>query len=225
MTSRSRVLLAAFLVCVAGCGPKLTRYHRRAGFEPPLPDKPAIEISAFTLPIPGGGGSPTTILSLSPEAQAAFVNAVASKLGPTASPVDVAQALALPIARPAKPSGATYLTSVKRRVVFAINAGVIAPADRIYYAELRVDGLTGNATFVGWDKFATQYETVDLGKLTFSQQQGLSLQAQVAPPQAPGTALTAAYQASSTLAEEVMLRRRYRRPGSSRFAAGPVPSA
>jgi len=209
MSWRSSIVVALVAAAMLGCGPELTRYYKSATFEPELPDKPLVAIVAFSRPV-GSAGGRTTLLDLSDEGQSAFVEAMAAKITAKDGPRGLAQALALPIAPASKPSAWESRLRFTRRIVFAVTTTGHRPADRLCSTDLLVLNPTGRATFVGWNRYETQYATVDLGKLTAKQQRAFSLQVAAAPPALPtGVSATAGYEHSRALTEQVELRRRY----------------
>jgi hypothetical protein len=69
-------------------------------------------------------------------------------------------------------------------------------------------GSENRATFVSWDKFATQYQTVDLGSLSYTQNREIDISLTANAPQGLASAEVAAKNANA-LQEQLMLRQRF----------------
>jgi hypothetical protein len=170
----------------------------------PISEGGHIEISTFTLDIPPSP-SKNSLLQMSPEGQAAFIKAIGEK---TSSVGTLLKSLGGNIGTSKKAGDIIDLTKFKKRVVFSVEKRTFAdpgigPADRIDQLLIELSNLQ-NASFVSWDKFETKYETVDLGKITSTQEFNLGLEIPIKDPDVNTT-----IGGKQGLSEEVLLRQRY----------------
>lgn len=135
--------------------------------------------------------------------QAALIQAIAGKL----TTGTIQSAIAAPISRTS--SGVQDFTTVSRRVVISLEASHPGYADRLDQATITLT-LEPNARFKTWNQLATRFETIDLGKINYTQKGTLSAGLESA---APGSSeISKATLSASTersLAEEVLLKQRY----------------
>jgi hypothetical protein len=201
---QSLTALAALAVTIApaGCAPVLTK--RYAVVTGSVGDG-TVSLSASAFPIDPPG--PKTIFDLAGEGQAAAVAAFAAK---SENLPGLQAAIAAPIAR-ASNSGIQDVSTISRRVVLSVGASHRGLADRLDAStvtlHLKADG---PAKFKSWNQLATKFETIDLGKMNFTQKGTLSAGLEGS---APGSTeidkATLGATLENTLAEEVLLRQRY----------------
>jgi len=214
--------LAAFTIllatALAGCvsSPKATKYYKEATFSPPLDQEASfaasgpITATAFSLDTPATPTKPKHVFDLADHGQRAFIEAVAAHTDAKATSTEVAKAVGAPIPSPKKQTALLDLTRSKRRLVISIDNQLMQPADRLHRSDITIS-LNDDAEFLGWDKIATQYDTVDLGKLTFAQQNKFTLGAALETPGIKElTSASAGAELSRSLQEEVQLAQRYR---------------
>lgn len=150
--------------------------------------------------------SQPSILALSPQGQKALIDALSN----TQSASNLFSELARNFARDDSTSLIDRTKFHKRIVVSVADdpQAMLHPADRISDITITLSDLQ-NARFESWDRFSTQYDTVDLGKLSLVQnrQLELNLTGQAPAPAAAGGSID--YTASHNQNEEVSLRQRY----------------
>lgn len=197
-----RVVLTACLVLAAGCGPSITK--RYSGLVEAPHYKPQVKVSTFVNQVTGF--SYPAVLQLSAEGQAALITALANADGST-------QGLLGNLAKGLGPSGSGSENRTSRtvRVVYSVSSDVQrkARADRINYLQVNLTGLPPSLGFTKWNRFESEYGTMDLGKLSVSKSVGAS--AGITPDlmstvlgKASGTASV-----SQTMAEELSMSRRF----------------
>jgi hypothetical protein len=150
--------------------------------------------------------SQPSILALSPQGQKALIDALSN----TQSASNLFSELAQNFARDDS-SSLVDKTKFHKRIVVSVAddpQAMLHPADRISDITITLSDLK-NARFESWDRFSTQYDTVDLGKLSLAQtsQLALKLSGQAPAPAAAGGSID--YTASHNQNEEVSLRQRY----------------
>jgi hypothetical protein len=205
VTSLRKVGACLTLIAVsslAACAPAITkRYRTVAGTLGPA----VVTVSGSTFAIDPAG--PKTIFDLGAEGQAALVEAVAAKVE---DPASLTGTIAAPIARPPS-SGIHDLTTLSRRVVLSINAKHDGLADRLDYCAVTLRMAAGGAArFKTWNQLTTRFESIDLGKMNFTQKGTLSAGLEgTAPGSTEISKATLGATAERSLAEEVILRQRY----------------
>jgi len=206
---RWSVPIAAAVLSV-GCAstPELTRRYAEI-----RPDAGAAHMSAdvsvFSLPVPSPGSR--SMFDLGPGAQTAFINAARDR---TSSMRDFVEAVGTRI--PASPTGPGIdAMRLQRRVVFSLSPQGLGPADRIdrLLLTLTVTSPTHGAApawrFVSWDRFATRYETIELGDISLSRKGELGVSLGGLPVGSAGAEAGASAKLSRNLGEELELRQRY----------------
>lgn len=216
-------IIALLLVCT-GCSLRpREKYTLRYKTTPTIvehdPDATqTAQVSAFVLDVPEGA-SGKTVADLPERAQAAAIKAIGSN--PKTSTKDLLTAMGSPIGKKEKGGGDADRSVFKKRVVLAIvSLTTTAPADRLTFAKLSLvfpelsqdDSLRTpqnktQATFVSWDKFATKYQTVDLGSLSYTQSRELDLKVAGQAPQGGGGEIDS--KTANSLQEQLKLSQRY----------------
>lgn len=156
---------AACLALLPGCAaapprPELLRRH--ATLE--RADAPGrVTVTVFAAP-ETAGGEEARLLRLSKSGQSELIEAVAAKTSTVEAFLD---ALAAPVSGRPAPVASIDRTRFRRRVVISAELRHPGEADRI--AELRVvlalDTL--GARFTGWDRYASEHGTVEVGEAAF----------------------------------------------------------
>ena len=145
---------------------------------------PSASASAVSLPIAGEGGLKTGT-DLPERAMAAYVTALARLDG---SATVLRSELGSSIGATSETAGVQDRTSFKRTIIVSVRLeGGFNPADRLEQTDVLIR--LHRARFVSWDLLATDYQTIDAGKIglvtTIGSSQGLSVGA---PAGAPVTA-------------------------------------
>jgi hypothetical protein len=166
------------------------------------------KVSAFALDIPESAVG-TSVADLPEGAQAQALAVLGAK---TQTTKEFLASIGSPIGKRKEKSGAEDRSIFKKRVVLAIeNLATTAPADRFTFAELSLTfagpRLESRAVFVSWDKFATQYQTIDLGSLAYTQNREIDLSLAAKASQGLAGAEVAAKSANA-LQEQLLLRQR-----------------
>ncbi|MBB4637072.1 hypothetical protein [Longimicrobium terrae] len=163
----------------------------------------AVRITVFALPVPAAPSTATVLTSLSPEAQAEMVKAMAARTGGDARAL--VQALALPIREASSTPSFQDRTRISRRLVFSLDHSSSSAADRISDARIIVRPVNGSQ-FVSWNRIENPRETVDVGKLSLSRERNTGAELGLALPFLSATPSLSA-SAATTLQEEMVLRR------------------
>jgi hypothetical protein len=205
---KSRALVITFVLAVqVGCiGPKLTRRYKT--MTPKTGANNSATLTVFALEVPPES-SQSNVFNLSERGQAALITSLKDK---TDSPKALLGAVGSPIAKPPQTPSVINLTKFKRRVVFSVeNNAIQTPADRLMQATIILRLPPDKSNFVSWDRFASKYEIVDLGKLTFTQTNELNFDIKTVPPGISSiiTNADASNKATRSLVEEVTLKQRY----------------
>jgi hypothetical protein len=211
----NRIVIAGGLLfagVLASCTPPRvnpvpTRRFAAYSFTEQRADSPLVRLSVFSIPVPPGDG-PRGLLDLAEGGQAEMVKAMADR---TESAPSLAQALAIPIAAETPTLPLVDRSTLKRRVVFSVENDSDGPADRVNRARVRVrlpQAGARNPTFVGWNRVESQYQTIDLGKLTSTQSSSTSAELGLTLPVASAAPKFSAG-AETSLEEEVTLRQRF----------------
>lgn len=166
----SILLLATLTACLPlRTEPELLRrYDRYASSD----TAGLVEVSVFTTE--GSGEAPGPLVTeLSPSAQSAYVRSLA---GRTVTVEALQRSLAARLADPTPEGGVLDRTRFRRRLVVSAERrgpeggrpGSLAPGARIAWLRiaLGVDG--SRIRFASWSRFATRYDTVELGRMELS---------------------------------------------------------
>ena len=174
MTTRlSPVIISGLLLCTACSLHPRPQYTLRYTAVQIINNDPnasnTAKVSAFVLDIPESAAG-KSVVDLPERAQAQALTVLGAK---TLNTKDFLASIGAPIGEKKETSGTEDRSIFKKRVVLAIeNLATTAPADRFTFAELSLTfagpPLDDRPAFVSWDKFATQYQTVDLGSLTYT---------------------------------------------------------
>jgi hypothetical protein len=202
--------LALWLLCTAcTIHPKYTARYKSVTIvdNDPSASKTA-KVSAFALDIPESAVG-KSLTDLPERAQAQALAVLGAK---TTNTKDFLASIGSPIGKKREKSGAEDRSIFKKRVVLAIeNLATTAPADRFTFAELSLTFAASRpespAAFVSWDKFATQYQTIDLGSLAYTQNREIDLSLAAKAPQ--GASAEVAAKNTNALQEQLMLRQRF----------------
>lgn len=218
MTKIKFLLLFALMVGLGACmtpKPKLTlRYRSQRTAASTTNNEAALTVfvtdARDTAP-------DTNIFDLSERGQAALIKSLEAK---TQDAEELISVLALPIAEDPPPRATLDHTVFKRRVVFSVANRSSNEADRLSSTNFILTGLTpaGQAQFESWNRFASMYANVDLGKLSFKQNNDFNFTAGVTaslkPPQirelaglTPSVGVDVSQ--SRSLEEDLILRQRY----------------
>jgi hypothetical protein len=209
----SFAVLAGLLVCTACSLHPHEQYTLRYKTTPTIvdPDPDAnktAKVSAFVLDVPEGA-SGKTLSDLPERAQAAAIKAIGAS--PRTSTKDLLAAIGSPIGKKQKKTGDEDQSVFKKRIVLAlVSLTTTAPADRFTFAKLSLvfpELPETQAKFVSWDKFATQYQTVDLGSLSYTQNRELDLKLTAQAPHGAGGEVDS--KTANALQEQAKLSQRY----------------
>ncbi len=209
-TSWRRSALVGLAALSAACAstPELTR--RYAEIRPAeASDQVRANVSVFSLRVPSAGSH--SMFDLGSGGQTAFINVARDR---TTSLTDFAEALGTRI--PGTPTGPGIdATRLRRRVVFSLSPAGLGPADRIdrLLVTITLTSPTYNSApawrVTSWDRFATRYETIDLGDISLSQRRELGASLGDLPVGSAGAEIGASTKHSRNLEEELELRQRY----------------
>ncbi len=205
----ARIALLAALVLVGGCGPKLLRYYDTATWVT-CPDK-LVKVSAFTMDSPME--DPKTLLAqLSPQGQEAFILEIGKK-----TDKDISQFFQT-LTDPHILKGKEVIEKARfnKRVVFSVTKDptvIFSPADRISDLKITLTMLKEGekvSQFESWNRFETQEEVIDLGKMTRTQQVSGELAMTIGPATGAAVPVSAApkVSASEQLYEELVFKKR-----------------
>lgn len=190
---------------------KLTRRYCSATTVSNGSEAELVRVSAFVLDVPPSPPK-SFLLDLSPQAQSTLIGEIAKKTASMESFLSSLQDVGV------KENGGgdiIDMTRFRKRVIFSVEKGGdkfserIGPADRI--GELLIQmSIPAIARFHSWSRFETKYESIDLGKVSFTQgsQAGLSgtmiPQTSLLPATIPGTMAF-----NRSIVEEILLKQRY----------------
>lgn len=220
----------ALLVGIAGCAksPRAELLRRYATYE--IADTTGlVGVSVFSSPADAWSGS-TRLHELSASAQAELVEALADR---TASADGLLGTLGRPIGGTSvtsAASGTVDRTRFRRRMVFSAESHAarpvrtetagwsVRPTGRISRLRVALGLDSTTARFTGWDRYASRYETVDLGEMTSTRRRTLGLDLNAADHVFGDGLDRARLDAASTaiLDEELPLSRRYVSTGALR---------
>jgi hypothetical protein len=198
------LIVAALSACST---PHLTRRYASldAGDSAGCGGTPTITLSTFVMD-PERAVSPAAAW-LTDRGQEALITGLSAKAG---SANDLLRAVGSPVV-PAEDRALTVERSrFKRRIIASVASANFGPADRLQRLALRLELVeTADVKFVSWDKLVTKYESIDLGKLKFTQGSTIDAKTDLVTgaKEIPGIGL--AYKNTQTLDEEIQLRRRW----------------
>ena len=217
----ARPALAAALVlglaaCWGNAEPELLRRH--AAWEV-ADTSGVVGVSVFSVPAAADASSPR-LPELSSSAQAAFVRAVADR---TETSGALLRTLGGPIGAPAGRGAMLDRTRFRRRVVVSAENRAARPARdqggrwraspgaRISRLRVALGLDPSRAEFRSWDRFASRWESVDLGAMSFRREVRAGLGVELSPEIVAREVDLLGLEAgrTSTVDEELPLRRRY----------------
>ncbi|CAM4308668.1 hypothetical protein [Corallococcus exiguus] len=223
---RRIIAIAVIAFASTGCPSKLTRRHSRAISEGIPKDINRFSLSLFVLPVSQAEPTQKSFFDLDGRGQAAAIE-VAGIEGKKERLDNVKTLVGMSVKSPVV-QGVSRLDRPKARLVTNLihrpfSSGNYDPADRIVWAEVRINLMTDAYSIIGYDKVDTGYETVDLGKLTRTANWSVAgtvgttneAAATVSPVEGASTSTKTTGGASvtagagETFGEEVALRRRY----------------
>lgn len=193
-----------------GCSPQAELIKRYKSYqnESAPPNSPLIKVTLFSLSVKEEQAI-KNITGLQDRGQAQLIKTLDTK---TKDLKTFIAALGTPIKGESKEAPIVDKTIINRRLVFSLENASEHPADRITYAKfsLKIDPVN-MGTFLNWDKFASKYETIDLGKMTFSKKQSFEGEISLAPPllQPTVTGLNLKGSSERNLEEVLQLKERY----------------
>jgi hypothetical protein len=164
-------IAAISLLSACGARPHLLRHYEQ--FEGL--SQPRLELSVF-MANPKAGESKAPILGLHERAQAALVNAMAERAGPSASSKQLVAAVMDSPEEEQRPCAWADRTVLSKRVVFTLLGELSKPADRVDKLEIFLkltDAERGR--FTSWDRFDSVYASIDIGSAKFTQTDKLTL--------------------------------------------------
>jgi hypothetical protein len=154
----------------------LTRRYKTVVYNNDIPEdtlKKNVQISGFVFDPESKPLAPKSIFDLSPQGQKELIKALASK----DTKPDLLAKLASPLSNSKDgPSLIVDHTKFTRRLVFAVIDLSSNQADRITKANI-ILAVENPIKVVSFDKIITKYESVDLGKLNFSNTTNLGISA------------------------------------------------
>jgi len=203
-------MVAGGLLMSTGCSPhpKYTLRYKTVELVDNDPDaSKTASVSAFVLDVPENA-SGKTVSDLPERAQAEAIKTLGGK---TTNAKDFLTSVGSAIGKKQQKSGVEDRSVFKKRVVLSIeNLATTALADRFTFAELSLTFAGDQAKFLSWDKFATQFQTVDLGSLSYSQSREVDFKATAKPAQVRElTGLELDTKNTNALQEQLALRQRF----------------
>jgi hypothetical protein len=203
--------LLLLIVLISCSTPKLTRRYKEDITRRPEQEVVSIEVNAFSYPVSLKPQQGQNIFNLSDRGQQEYIKAISAK----SDAKDLISDLASPLEEK-QPISLLDKTTYKRRLVFAIRNKIYRPADRVIKVDLKLsltDGCKHNIIFTSMDKIVSDYQNVDIGKLTFTQANAFGITPEITTPAAIAGGVSAkiggSASQSKTLQEEVLLKQRY----------------
>jgi len=178
-----RLIYLLFFASIFGCqAPRVMRYHRSvdplvATIKLKNDSEKLLSVNAFVLE-PSATAS-KTVYDLSPEGQAAIVEALNSK---TKTSAELMSALASPIKETGVPASIKGNKVWKKRIVLNILKTDKELANRVQQILFTLDipaSLKEQVSFISWDKIATETQSIDLGKITSGSTIGASFSPEI----------------------------------------------
>jgi hypothetical protein len=197
--------LVLLLVLSIGCGVKFTKRYHTISVTPVRENCKLARISTFAMDVPHTSKT-SSLMRLSAQGQAALIRELGMDETKSES---LLKLLGSNFGSKTQSTDIIDKTTFNKRVVFSVEKQAfdtptmkIGLADRIERLAVKFSGLKG-AEFKSWDKFETQYETVDLGNIsnTRSTSSSFTYLAGSTEVITPGI--------DNSLTEEVSLKRRY----------------
>lgn len=205
--NRTIILLLLFVQAATGCStfmkPKPVVHRRYSAYTRVKQDTPNVSLTVFAVPVPQSPAAETAITSFAGDAQAEMVKAMASRTA-NGGPHGLVQALAMPIRRTSSAPSFRDLTRISRRLVFSLDNESPGPANRISEARIFVEPRNG-VRFVSWNRMENDHQTVELGRLSMSQERSTSAEVGLTLPVLSATP-SVSTSAGNTLQEEILLR-------------------
>ncbi len=206
--SMARIGLLLLLIAIGGActpTPEITRrYAQFDGGVEPVQNR-HVAASAFVMPVPAAA-SDLAIRQLSDRGQGAVISALTSG---ASGKDDVLHYAGL---KRRKSDKIEDRTLVKRRVVLSISKTdcAISSADRIEQLRSRIASISSGVTIESWNRFSTEHETVDLGKVSLEKTFEATVEGKVGTPEKAAVAahLLGTARDTRTLTEELSLRER-----------------
>jgi len=221
------ILSVALSTVLSGCNfnGKLTRRYKSMSLISSNDEvKGTVEVNAYTLEKDKPAPTTKTIFDLSPKAQAALIAEVAKK--ETTTDPFIAGLIKSLLAKTPNNSEILDYSQIERKVVVSIRNKGHWPADRISKINVGIDlGTVSEMKLVSCSRLTTEYQSLDIGKLNYSNTQSGELGAKVtggvnveagieqggvtaaAKPSLNGE-LNGKLTASRSFAEEVLLKQR-----------------
>jgi hypothetical protein len=175
---RTAIFAFCLVFCIiSGCAhTELTRRYKSKNFAaaPPGKEQTYVQVSAFVMKTPPPPQQ-TLLSQLHSEGQAALISKLAEKVN---TPDELYQALAASEKGPGGTEGIIDKTVFKKRIVFSVEKESpgkgdddLTPADRISALKVTLNFKDNKniPVFADWNKFDTDWGTVDLGTLKRTQ--------------------------------------------------------
>lgn len=208
--------LTASTIFFHGCAgifyakPKITkRYNEIIGYDNTTLPNNYVKVTGFvTKPV---SSTSKTIFDLSERGQKALIETI-GKL--EKSPSKIAPLISAPIKLNTPKKLITNHTLIKKRIVLSVeDIANLQGADRLQSIRIRLKRPSGNTNYklVSWDKIVTQYQDIDVGKLSFSQTDSSNLSAEIALTGTIQGGLSGSSSNTDILAEELQLTKRFPR--------------
>jgi hypothetical protein len=168
-TIKKYLFLVASLSIVISCNStKITKRYKKFSSEPTSNIDQYVKVQAFAFDVKGVKSN-KSIFDLSPRGQEALVEEIGDK---EATSKAIYNQLSKQFVVPSKPVTEVDKTKFKKRLVFSIeDLKNQNGANRLDWIKIKVGipkNLQPNLRFVYWDKIITEYQEIDLGKISSS---------------------------------------------------------
>lgn len=168
-TIRKYLFLVASLSLLLSCNStKITKRYKKISLEEISNIKDYVKVQAFAFDVKGVKTN-KTIFDLSPRGQEALVEEVGEE---ETTSKGIYKQLSKQFVRPSKPVTEVDKTKFKKRLVFSVeDLKNQNGANRLDWIKIKVkipENLQSNLRFVYWDKIITEYQEIDLGKISSS---------------------------------------------------------
>ena len=168
-----------------------------------------VEVRAFTLPVETKPTETKRIFDLAGAGQSALIEKLPID---SSNPSGIFQLLNTPIGNRNFIPRVIDRTKFKCRVVFTVKNNSFFPeVDRIKSLNIRLtipESEKNDPEFISWDKIVTEYNDIDLGKLTFTQNRDIGFSPSVTLAGTVKGSLGSSANASNSQTEETFLRQR-----------------